>query len=236
MLLLTKQKDVESLYKPSHTTTPLEAPTTHRTTSHYRTSSFSSIFVATQASFTMRAAILFTLLLTLVCLASGNSVPSFVRMDEPACYCNCRPGRRGRRRAFRECRDSDYAHCEVTRCELRFGRMGWWCCGEDKESPTPMPSATMPSATTPPTPTPGTPTPTVSTTPSATPTISMTATPSVTPSAFPRQPGVLCLRSCGVCADFGCRQRDGGRDGCCPRFIRRSGDSCTDNSPPCVLD
>ena len=162
----------------------------------------------------MRAALLFTLLLTLVCLASGNSVPSFVRQDRPSCSCLCRPGRRGRRRAFRDCRQS--IHCEVTRCQLPSGGQGSWCCDDGDKPPTPSPTPSM--------------------TTSVSPSISMTPEPSVTPEPFPKQPGVLCLRSCGVCADLGCRRRNGGRDGCCPRFIRNSGDSCTDNSPPCILD
>ena len=189
----------------------------------------------------MRAALLFTLLLTLACLASGNSVPSFVRQDKPLCNCFCRPGRRGRRLAFRECRRSNSIHCEVTRCDLPSGRRGWWCCDDIKVSPTPeddMPTetASMTPSVTPSISMTASATPSISMTASVTPSISMTPGPSVTPGPFPKQPGVLCLRSCGVCENFGCRRRDGGRDGCCPRFIRTADNSCDDNPPPCVLN
>lgn len=156
----------------------------------------------------MKAAFLTLLLLAFLCSAHATTFASVLR-DTSLCRCRCRGGRRGFTLARRECRRAR-GICTLSECTNRFGGSGWWCCdGENVPSADPTPSVT-------PSPTPST-------------------SPIVSPAPFPKQPGVLCARSCGICDGPGCRRRPGGRANCCPGVIRLIGKSCATNEPPCVL-
>jgi hypothetical protein len=47
--------------------------------------------------------------------------------------------------------------------------------------------------------------------------------------------GACCLVTCGACGGARCETHTGGRAGCCPDQIHRSGLLCHDNLPPCIL-
>lgn len=47
---------------------------------------------------------------------------------------------------------------------------------------------------------------------------------------------ICCAASCGKCGGSGCGRREGGSSACCSGSVHRTGKSCLNNPPPCVVD
>ena len=48
--------------------------------------------------------------------------------------------------------------------------------------------------------------------------------------------GVCCHSECGTCGGSGCSRRYLGASYCCTSTIKQNGNSCSENSAPCVMD